>query len=83
MTGQMSSVSGSRSRLIEDGAAVVGVLIGAAYVVFVEIARVCSAPPGIPWGVVIIVGACVLPKTIGRVTAGKIWEKFSGRGGQS
>lgn len=71
-----------RSRLIEDGLAVLGGIIAAAYVVGVEIwphvkGTASCASHGIPWGVVIVVGACVLPKTVGRASAGRIWERFT------
>ena len=79
---RLESRSGKGSRWIENGLAVLGGLCGAAYVIGVEIyphirgTAGCSGH-GVPWGVVILVGAMVLPKTIGRATAGKVWERFA------
>ena len=77
-------------RLIENGLAVLGGLMAAAYVGLVEIlphachaVGRCAADPGgehgIPWGVVIVVAALVLPKTAGRMTAGRIYEMLFSR----
>jgi hypothetical protein len=71
------------SRKIENWLAVLGGVIAAAYVVGVEILPAVlhslgkAGAPGdheFPWGVVILVAALVLPKTVGRATAGKVWE---------
>lgn len=79
-------MTGHRSRWIEDLGAIIGVLIGAAYVVGVEIfpqacysiGRCPNAPQAhpFPYGVLFIVTACILPKTVGRMTAGKVWESI-------
>lgn len=80
-------------RWIENGLAILGGVIAASYVLGVEvIPHVCyslgkciHAPVpsnGIPWGVVILVGACVLPKTVGRATAGRVWDVVAGRIGR-
>jgi len=37
---------------------------------------------GFPWGLVVIVSASVVPKTIGRATAGDVWSKLAGITGQ-
>jgi hypothetical protein len=76
--------NGRASRWIENGLAVLGGLIAAAYVVGVEIypaIAFTTAPSGhgFPWGVVILVAALVLPKTVGRATAGKVWDVIGGR----
>jgi len=36
------------------------------------------ADTGLPWGLIVIVTASVLPKTIGRATAGSVWSKIAG-----
>lgn len=82
LSGEVATSSGKGSRWIENGSAVIGVLLGAAYVAGVEIyphivGKPACADHGIPWGVVIVVTACVVPKTIGRVTAGKVWDRFA------
>lgn len=74
-------------RYIENWAAVVGMLVVVAYVLLVEIMphsglMACSTPPvhpGFPWGVVILVAALVAPKTLGRASAGRIWEIMADR----
>lgn len=83
------------SRLLENIGFAVGVAVGAFYVVAVEaVPQLCYSlgkclqapqPHPFPWGVVIIVTALVLPKTLGRVTAGKVWQTISAKfpgGGQ-
>lgn len=66
-------------RMVENigflGGALVAVLYGTAEAA--QQAGLLQNPAhsrGIPWGLVIIVGALVLPKTLGRATAGKIWQ---------
>ena len=72
-------------RWIENGLAVLGGIIGAAYVVGVEILPhvglgcAPAADHGVPWGLVIIVTAMVAPKTLGRMTAGRIYEVLLNR----
>lgn len=74
-------------RWVENGLAILGGLIAAAYVVLVEIVPhsglvTCQMPTGhggVPWGVVILVVAMVLPKTIGRATAGAVWQQLGAR----
>lgn len=76
------SHSNERSRSLENWGFGVGISIMALYVIAAEIIPAtmasfgkCPEPKGhpIPWGVILLVGACVLPKTLGRVTTGKIW----------
>lgn len=81
-----------QGRFIENALAVLGGLMAAAYVGLVEILpRACYAlgrcareptNADVPWGVVIVVGALVLPKTVGRATAGKVWEGIATRLGR-
>jgi hypothetical protein len=73
------------SRLIEDIGFIVGIVQAMLYgtlealrhsgVVFGK----CEAETGFPWITVIIFIGCVLPKTVGRATTGKIWEFAAGR----
>ena len=37
-------------------------------------------PTGFPWEFVILCSVLVIPKTVGRATAGGIWDKLPGRG---
>ena len=74
-------------RYIENWLAGLGGLIAAAYVILVEVLPhsglvSCQTPsihPGFPWGVVIICSIMVAPKTLGRATAGKVWEVVARR----
>lgn len=67
---------------IKKGLAVLGGLIAAAYVLFVEIVphsglATCQTPPshpGFPWGVVILVVAMVAPITLGTQAAAHIMD---------
>jgi len=78
-----------RSRNIEDGLAIAGIIVGALYVVAVEIfphacysSGFCERAPvaqPFPWIVFCVIAACVLPKTVGRATAGKVWEIIGSR----
>ena len=74
----MTKEPNGRSRILEDSAFVLGVVVAAGYVVFAEILK---PDPGraFPWGVMILVGACVAPKTLGRATAGRIWDRIAGK----
>lgn len=42
----------------------------------------CTPATGIPWVTVLIFMGCVAPKTLGRATAGKLWEKIPIIGGK-
>lgn len=74
-------------RYIENWLAGLGGLVAAGYVALVEILphsglMSCAVPtthPSFPWGVVILVAALVAPKTLGRATAGKVWEVVASR----
>lgn len=82
-------MTGHRSRAVEDFLAILGGLIVAGYVVTVEmLPQICYTmgkclvehrSSGVPWGVLVLVAACVLPKTLGRVSAGKVWEILGSR----
>lgn len=44
----------------------------------------CSKDPGIPWVTLTMAFMCILPKMLGRVTAGRVWEVVGARfGGKS
>lgn len=85
------AANGKASRWIENGLAVVGILLGAVYVVGVEVyphvcysAALCTNPPQpheFPWIVALVIAACVAPKTIGRASAGRVWEAIAARFG--
>ena len=70
------------SRILEDVAFLLAVLLAAAYVVGVEILPSvgwrlgpCEAHEhGIPWGLVLSLSVLAAPKTLGRATAGKVWD---------
>jgi len=70
-------------RYVEVLLAMGGAAIACAYVWAVEIAPAwrCTTHQdhGLPWGVVIVVTAMVLPMTLGRATAGQIWTRLMGR----
>lgn len=84
MTGTFTAAGAPRHRYIEDGLAILGGLVMAAYVLGVEVfppvcyslGRCVNKPDAhpFPWGVVFLVSACVLPKTVGRLTAGRVWQ---------
>jgi hypothetical protein len=73
----------SHSRFIEDLLAIAGIIQAMLYgtlealrhsgVVFGK----CEAESGFPWITVIIFLGCVLPKTVGRATAGAVWQTIS------
>jgi len=82
------ATSGEIRRWLELGAFVVGVGVAAAYVVFAEIIPIMTCAViqhdhGFPWGVALLVGACVIPITAGKATAGKFWDKLPSFGGRS
>jgi hypothetical protein len=39
----------------------------------------CAYDSNFPWGLVVLVCALVLPKTLGRATAGKVWSFVGSR----
>lgn len=70
-----------RARGVEDYGMYVGLAIAALYglseaVVYTATSLGLVPEPGetrVPWITVILFVGCVLPKTIGRVTTGKVW----------
>lgn len=72
------------SRRLEDIGFLVAILTGAGYAVVESVARLKGIPEtGFPWGMFIMQAVSALPKTIGRLSAGKIWEAISTRIGGS
>lgn len=73
-----------RSRWVEDSLAVVGIAQAALYGTMEALARggflKHAEHPGFPWVTVIIFAGCVLPKTLGRATAGRVWDAIAKRG---
>lgn len=76
-------MTGTRSRLIEDLGFVVAVLIGGLYagveaLVAGGILKTDCLERAFPWGVTMVIAALALPKTLGRSTAGRVWEIIAG-----
>jgi len=66
------------TRWIEDMGLLLAILIGVAYV-GAEMGLWGQTPAGIPWGLLIVMAVLVAPKTLGRATAGKVWDAVSAR----
>lgn len=80
-----SRSSPPKSRLIEDILAVAGIVQAMFYGTIEGLTRAGilghNEHAGFPWVTTIIFLGCVLPKTVGRMTAGKIWETLGARFG--
>lgn len=79
----MTPAAKSTSRKIEDFGFLVAVIIAGLYAlgelaIHVSLAKRGS---GFPYITVILVLALVLPKTVGRATTGRVWEKLADRFG--
>ncbi len=81
----LGTVRGSRA--LENAAFALAVLLGTAYVIFVEILPAIGWRLGeadhvhnFPWGLFAILTLLVAPKTVGRATAGKVWDRVASRG---
>lgn len=78
-------MSATGGRWIENILAIVGILQAALYGTMEALARGGFLPhtehPGFPWVTVIIFAGCVLPKTLGRATAGRVWDAVAARFG--
>ena len=76
------------SRHIENGLAIAGLFQAMLYGTIEALAHAgirlgpCAAPEGFPWVTLCIFAGCVAPKTLGRATAGKLWEKLPIVGGK-
>lgn len=76
------------SRNIENGLALVGIAQAGLYGTLEALARsgftlgACKPNSGIPWVTLAIFSGCVLPKTVGRASAGKAWSLFAGIAGK-
>lgn len=72
-----------KSRFIEDFLAIVGILMAVFYGAMEALARggfvTHNEHAGFPWITAIVFLGCVLPKTVGRMTAGKVWEAIGSR----
>lgn len=67
------------SRWIEGAGFVAAILVGVGYGAAEIVARLKGIPEtGFPWGMFIMQAVMALPKTVGRATAGKVWERLSG-----
>lgn len=82
--------SRSRSRLLEDVSFVLGVLVAVSFAAAeialklgVHLGECSHTDSGTPWGLLVIAGILIAPKTLGRATAGKVWqavgERIAGR----
>lgn len=80
--------NGRRSRLLEDFAFVIGILQAVGYGVAEMLGELgvrigpCEASTGFPTITVVVFLGCVVPKMLGRATAGKIWERVPFLGGK-
>lgn len=79
-----------KSRHIENALAIAGILQALLYGTLEALRHAgisfgkCEPADGIPWVTVMIFAGCVAPKTLGRATAGKVWDVVAGRfGGKS
>lgn len=80
-------------RWVEDVGFLAAIGIALAYGLAEAAARIgacigpCAPDAPFPWGLLLILGALVLPKVLGRATAGAIWtaiaSRIGGKGGQS
>lgn len=80
-------MSADRSRWIENVLAIVGIAQAALYGTMEALARggflTHSEHAGFPWVTIIIFAGCVLPKTLGRATAGRVWDALASKVGSS
>lgn len=75
-----------RSRRIEDWLAIAGVAQAMLYGIaefLIHIGVVTPKSHGVPYMTIALFLGCVLPKTVGRASAGKIWEILANRFGGS
>jgi len=72
------------SRKVEDAGFAAAILLVTLWclVAIAKSAGVLVGPlnQGFPWEFVILCAVLVVPKTVGRATAGRIWDKLPGRG---
>lgn len=71
------------SRVIEDVGFIAAILVGVLYGVMETAAAGGLLPraPAVrpfPYGVLMVICALALPKTLGRATAGRIWDRLFG-----
>lgn len=81
----MTAPVNGRSRLLEDIGFAAAIALGVIYGVAEALARVGvrlgpHAPDtSFPWGLLIVMTILAAPKTLGRATAGRIWDVIAGR----
>lgn len=75
----MSGPNG-RSRFLEDAGFAAAILLGILYGLAEALARIGvrlgpNAPDAsFPWGLLIVMAVLAAPKTVGRASAGRVWE---------
>lgn len=78
----LKDAAAARGRKVEDTALYVALAIAGLYglagaIVFVAISLGLVTPKTVPWTILaiplVLFLGCILPKTVGRATAGKIW----------
>lgn len=83
------STNGTRSRILEDVGFAAAIALGLLYGIAEALARIGlyvgdKAPDtSFPWGLLIVMSIMAAPKTLGRATAGRIWDVIAGRGSRS
>lgn len=71
------------SRFIEDALAIAGIIQAMVYGTLEALRHSgvafgkCEAASGFPWVTISILALCVAPKTLGRATAGRIWDRIA------
>lgn len=72
-------------RHLENAGLTAAIILTAIYCLAEASARVgfckavCPTEVSFPWGMAIMVVALVLPKTVGRATAGRVWDAIADR----
>jgi hypothetical protein len=78
------TTNGTRSRILEDVGFGAAILLGVIYGVAEALARVGvrigeHAPDAsFPWGLLIVMAVLAAPKTVGRASAGRVWDAVAG-----
>lgn len=80
----MSNTTNGRSRLLEDVGFAAAIALGLLYGVAEALARIGvrlgpHAPDtSFPWGLLIVMAVLAAPKTLGRASAGRVWDAIGG-----
>lgn len=61
------------SRILED----IGFLAAVGLGVFAGIREALGTTSGFPWVLLIVMAVLAAPKTLGRMTAGKVWDRVT------